>query len=333
MGNAIHRPAYPEGHWDPSPDRGPAPVARYGAGADRLARRRRRGNHWRSSNRDRVIPRDMLALVRRAFEGRYEVEREIGKGGNARIYLARDRDGNRVALKILHPELLVSVAADRFLREIKLASRLSHPHIARLLDSGEREWLVYYVMTYVEGPTLREQLAEGKRLRVAETIRLAGDLLDALDHAHTHGIVHRDVKPDNVVLAAEGAVLLDFGIARAVAASGSDRLTRSGIAVGTSTYMSPEQITALNEIDARSDLYSLACVLFECLAGQPPFTHRNEVVVLQLHLNQPPPDVRTFRADTPAELAGGIARALAKSPAERWQSAAAMRDALAAARV
>ncbi len=275
----------------------------------------------------------MLALVRHAFEQRYEVEREIGKGGNARIYLARDRDGHRVALKILHPELLVSVAADRFLREIRLASRLNHPHIARLLDSGEREWLVYYVMTYVEGPTLREHLAEGKRLGVAETVRLAGDLLDALDHAHTQGIVHRDVKPDNVVLAAEGAVLLDFGIARAVVASGSDRLTRSGIAVGTSTYMSPEQITALNEIDARSDLYSLACVLFECLAGQPPFTHRNEVVVLQHHLTQPAPDVRTLRADTPAELAGGIARALAKSPAERWQSAAAMRDALAVARV
>ena len=275
----------------------------------------------------------MLALVRRAFEGRYEVDREIGKGGNARIYLARDPGGREVALKILHPELLVSVAADRFLREIKLAKQLDNPHIAHLLDSGEREWLVYYVMTYVPGATLREYLAQHSRMSVGETVRLAGDLLDALDHAHGHGIIHRDVKPDNVVLSSQGAVLLDFGIARAVAASGSDRLTRSGIAVGTSTYMSPEQITALKEIDHRSDLYSLGVMLFECLAGQPPFTHRNEAVVLQLHLTQPPPDVRTLRPDTPGELATGISRALAKSPEERWQSAAAMRDGLAAVSV
>ena len=270
----------------------------------------------------------MLGLVQRAFAGVYEVQREIGKGGNARIYLARDTRGESVALKILHPELLVSVAADRFLREIKLAKQLDHPHIAHLLDSGEREWLVYYVMTYVEGPTLREHLARVARLSVPETVRLAGDLLDALDHAHGHGIVHRDVKPDNVVLASRGAVLLDFGIARAVAASGSDRLTRSGIAVGTSTYMSPEQITALKEIDLRSDLYALGVVLHECLAGQPPFVHRNEAVVLQMHLTHPAPDIRALRPETPAELATGIQRALAKTPEERWQTAAAMRDAL-----
>ncbi len=272
----------------------------------------------------------MLALVQRAFEGQYQVEREIGKGGNARIYLARDPSGTPVALKILHPELLVSVAADRFLREIKLARQLDHPHIAHLLDSGEREWLVYYVMTYVEGPTLREHLARAGTLGIPETVRLANDLLDALDHAHQHGIVHRDVKPDNVVLTSRGAVLLDFGIARAVAASGSDRLTRSGIAVGTSTYMSPEQITALKEIDLRSDLYALGVVLYECLAGQPPFVHRNEAVVLQMHLTQPAPDVRALRPDTPAELATGILRALTKTTGERWQTAAAMRDALSA---
>ena len=275
----------------------------------------------------------MLSLVQRAFEGQYQVMREIGKGGNARIYLARDPDGRQVALKVLHPELLVSVAADRFLREIRLCSQLKHPHIAHLLDSGERDWIVYYVMTYVEGPTLREHLVRSARLPIGETIRLADDLLDALDHAHGHGIVHRDVKPENVVMAAEGAVLLDFGIARAVAASGSDRLTRSGIAVGTSTYMSPEQITALKEIDRRSDIYSLGCVLFECLAGHPPFTHRNEAVVLQLHLTQPAPDLRSLRPDTPRELAGGIARALEKAPEARWQTAAAMRESLAGARV
>ena len=274
----------------------------------------------------------MLALVRQAFTGRYEVEREIGRGGNARIFLAMDANGQPVALKILHPELLVSVAADRFLREIRLASRLSHPHIARLLDSGEQEWLVYYVMSYADGQTLRERL-DGGQFSIAETLRLATDLLDALDHAHSQGIIHRDVKPANVVVSSEGAILLDFGIARAVIASGTDQLTRSGIAVGTSTYMSPEQITALVDIDHRSDLYSMGCMLFECLAGQPPFQHRNEAVVLQLHLTQSAPDVRTLRSDTPAELAAGIAKALAKAPKDRWRSAAEMRNAFAAVAV
>jgi eukaryotic-like serine/threonine-protein kinase len=271
----------------------------------------------------------MLALVRQAFTDRYDVEREIGKGGNARIFLARDPSGQRVALKILHPELLVSVAADRFLREIRLASQLDHPHIAKLLDSGERDWLIYYVMSYIEGATLREYLDTSSRLSIVETRRIAGDLLDALSHAHGLGIIHRDVKPANVVVSAEGAILLDFGIARAVAASGTDQLTRSGIAVGTSTYMSPEQITAATGIDHRCDLYSVGCLLFECLAGQPPFYHRNEAVVLQLHLTQAAPDVRTLRSDTPPELALAISRALSKSPADRWPSATAMRDALA----
>ena len=275
----------------------------------------------------------MLALVRQAFTGRYDVEREIGRGGNARIFLAKDPTGGPVALKILHPELLVSVAADRFLREIKLASRLNHPHIARLLDSGEQDWLVYYVMSYAGGPTLREHLDGSRQLSLPETLRLAGDLLDALDHAHSQGIIHRDVKPANVVLSSEGAILLDFGIARAVIASGTDQLTRSGIAVGTSTYMSPEQITALADIDHRSDLYSMGCMLFECLAGQPPFFHRNEAVVLQLHLTQTAPDVRTYRSDSPVELAKVISKALAKAPKDRWRSAAEMRDAFAAVAV
>jgi len=272
----------------------------------------------------------MLTLVRQAFDGRYQVESEIGRGGNARIFLARDPEGRQVALKILHPELLVSVAADRFLREIKLASRLSHPHIARLLDSGERDWLVYYVMDFVDGQTLRERLDSSRQLSIAETLRIASDLLDALDHAHQQGIIHRDVKPANVVLSEQGAILLDFGIARAVVASGSDQLTRSGIAVGTSTYMSPEQITAVTDIDHRCDIYSLGCVLYECLGGQAPFVHRNEAVVLQLHLTQPAPDVRTLRSDTPPELATAIAKAMSKSPNERWRSAAEMREALAA---
>jgi serine/threonine-protein kinase len=188
---------------------------------------------------------------------------------------------------------------------------------------------VYYIMSFVEGATLRERLDSTRCLPIPETLRIAGDLLDALEHAHRHGIIHRDVKPANVVLSAEGAVLLDFGIARAVVASGTDQLTRSGIAVGTSTYMSPEQITALADIDHRSDLYSVGCVLYECLAGQPPFMNRNEAVVLQLHLTQPPPDVRSLRPEAPVELATTITKALAKGREERWASAAAMRETLA----
>jgi serine/threonine protein kinase len=225
---------------------------------------------------------------------------------------------------------LISVAADRFLREIRIASQLDHPHIARILDSGEHEWLVYYVMSYVEGATLRERLDTATRLPVSEAMRFAYDVLDALAHAHGHGIVHRDVKPANVVLSSQGAVLLDFGIARAVVASGTDQLTRSGIAVGTSSYMSPEQITAVKNIDHRCDIYSLGCVLHECMTGRPPFVHPNEATVLQLHLSEPAPDARTLRPDTPAHLAGAIAKALAKSPNDRWPSALAMRDALAA---
>jgi serine/threonine-protein kinase len=272
----------------------------------------------------------MMAMIRQAFAGQYEVEREIGRGGNARIFQATDSGGRRVALKVLHPELLISVAADRFLREIRLASQLDHPHIAKILDSGEHEWLVYYVMSYVEGTTLRDRLDTREPLPVPEVTKIACDLLEALDHAHRHGIIHRDVKPANVVLSPNGAVLLDFGIARAVAASGNDQLTRSGIAVGTSSYMSPEQITAVADIDHRSDLYSLGCVLYECLSGQVPFTNRNEAVVLQLHLTQPAPDVRKLRPDIPPDVALAILKAMAKSPQNRWSSATAMREALTA---
>src|SRR3954471_21565893 len=184
-------------------------------------------------------------------------------------------------------------------------------------------------MSYAEGFTLRERLDQSRQLSIPETLRLASDLLDALDHAHRQGIIHRDVKPANVVLSAQGAILLDFGIARAVVASGSDQLTRSGIAVGTSTYMSPEQITAVCDSDRRCDIYSLGGVLCECLAGQPPYTHRNEAVVLQLHLTQPPPDVRPLRSDVPLELATSISKAMAKETSHRCPSAQAMKDALA----
>jgi eukaryotic-like serine/threonine-protein kinase len=272
----------------------------------------------------------LLGLVRHAFGDRYEVDREIGRGGDARVFLAVDQAGQRVALKILHPEFLESVQADRFLREIKLVSRLNHPRIARLLDSGEREWFVYLVMDFIEGSSLRDVLGRGRRLSLDDTLRVACDLLDALDHAHRFGIVHRDVKPENVMISpGQGAVLLDFGIARAFATSVSREITRAGLTVGSSSYMSPEQINADRNIDGRSDLYSLGCVLFECLTGRPPFVRRGEAMVLQLHLTEPAPDVRTDRPDVSADFASAITRALAKSPDERWQSAGEMRRVLA----
>jgi serine/threonine-protein kinase len=254
------------------------------------------------------------------------VEREIGRGGNSRTFLAVDREGQKVALKILHPEVFESVASDRFLREIRLASRLNHPHIGRLLDSGERDWLVYLVTAFIDGPSLREALDRSRQLSVADTLRLGCELLDALNHAHQVGIVHRDVKPENVLISpGRGAVLLDFGIARAIITSATDEITRTGMTVGSSAYMSPEQINGEQNIDGRSDLYSLGCMLFECLAGRPPFVWRKETVVLQLHLSEPAPDVRTFRPDVSADLAEAINKALAKQPGERWQSATEMR--------
>jgi serine/threonine protein kinase len=272
----------------------------------------------------------LLGLLRHLFGEQYQIEREIARGGDARVFLAHDRAGRKVALKILHPELLESVVAERFLREIKLVSKLNHPRIARLLDSGERDWVVYLAMDFIDGPTLREILSRARRLSIADTLRLGSHLLEALDEAHRLGIVHRDVKPENVVISPDrGTVLLDFGIARAVVTSASKEITRAGMTVGSSAYMSPEQINGEQKIDCRSDLYSLGCVLFECLAGRAPFIWRKEAVVLQLHLTEPAPDVRTFRPDVPACLASLIQKALEKVPGNRWQSAGEMREMMA----
>lgn len=230
-----------------------------------------------------------------------------------------------MALKVLHPQLAVSVTADRFLREIGFLKGIDHPHIGRFLDSGENEFLVYYVLAYVEGPNLREHLARVRQATISDTRHIADHLLDALAYAHAKGIVHRDVKPENIVLSSDGAVLLDFGIARAIAESGTDRLTRSGFAVGTSSYMSPEQVEGAADIDHRSDLYSVGCVLFECLAGRPPFQASREELVLRQHLEGAVPDVSAFRADAPSDLVTIINKALVVDRDKRWQTAEEMR--------
>ncbi|MBS1241252.1 MAG: protein kinase [Gemmatimonadetes bacterium] len=277
------------------------------------------------------MPRDITPQVRQALAGRYQVDHEIGRGGAAVVFLAHAPGGALVALKVLRPELGVSVAAQRFLREIQFISRLDHPSIGRVLDSGEQGGLVFYVMPYYDGPSLQQHLVREGTLGPAQAIRMGTELLDALHHAHQRDIIHRDVKPDNIILTAEGARLLDFGIARAIALSGGPNLTQSGIAVGTADYMSPEQISASPGIDHRSDLYSVGCVLFECLAGQAPFHHRGDGVILDGHLNRPAPDLRSVAPSVPTGYAAVVARALRKSPAERWATAREMLEALSTA--
>ncbi|HEX9727330.1 MAG TPA: serine/threonine-protein kinase [Gemmatimonadales bacterium] len=268
--------------------------------------------------------RDLLPMVQEALEGRYTVIKEVGRGGAARVFHALDKDGVPRAVKILHPELAVTVTAERFLREVEFLRGLSHPQIADVIDTGESHFFIYYVMSFIEGPTIRRHLDRVRRASVSDTVRIANDMLGALGYAHENHVVHRDVKPENIVLSSDGAILLDFGIAKAVAAAGMTRLTRSGFTVGTSAYMSPEQISGAEDIDHRSDLYSLSCVLFECLAGRPPFVHPREEMVLRSQQTDDPPDVREFRVDTPANLASAIGKGLRKDPADRWQSAAEM---------
>ncbi|HEX6644109.1 MAG TPA: serine/threonine-protein kinase [Gemmatimonadales bacterium] len=276
------------------------------------------------------MPPDFVGLLNTTLAGKYRVEAEVGKGATARIYRAQDSTGRTVALKVLRPELLVSVEADRFLREIRFASQLAHPNVARLVDSGSVEWVVYYAMELVDGPTLRERLDTTGPLAEGDAVAIAADILSALDAAHRLGVIHRDVKPENIVLAERGAVLLDFGIARAMQESGGARLTGTGIVVGTCEYMSPEQVKATDELDARTDLYSLGCVLYECLAGKPPFTHPNDSVVMQRQVTEAPVPIGTARPGTDPILAACVMRALAKAPGERWGSAAEMRGALGA---
>ena len=272
--------------------------------------------------------RDILDRVRKALGDRYDVITAVGRGGTASIFGAYDKSGQRVAIKVLHPELTVSVAADRFLREIRYAGRLRHPRIAPLLDSGETDYLLWFVMPFVPGETLRQVLRREQRLGVDRACRTACEVLEVLTHAHGAGLAHRDIKPDNIVLGETGATLVDFGIARAIATSGEDRVTRSGFVVGTEEYMSPEQAAGLPEVDARSDLYSLGVVLFEAIAGRPPFSSPSAAAVLDMHQHHPPPALGSLRRDAPAPLVAAITKALAKGPGDRWQTAAEMQEAL-----
>jgi eukaryotic-like serine/threonine-protein kinase len=272
---------------------------------------------------------DPLPLLQTAFADRYAIERELGRGGMATVYLARDLKHERlVALKVLHAELAATVGPSRFLREIRVTSRLQHPHILPVFDSGESSGRLWYTMPFVEGESLRQRLVREKQLPVEEALHVTTDVAEALAYAHTHGVVHRDIKPENILLKGGRAIVADFGIARAVDAAGGERLTETGLALGTPAYMSPEQSTGQREVDGRSDMYSLACVLYEMLAGEPPFTGPTAQVILARHSLDPVPSLRTARRTVPPGMEQAIVRALAKVPADRYSTAAEFADAL-----
>src|SRR4051812_53767 len=257
-----------------------------------------------------------------ALGGRYRIERELGRGGMATVYLAEDRSlGRRVALKVLHPELAAALGPERFQQEIRTAARLQHPHILPLFESGIAAGQLWYTMPYVEGATLRQRLRRERQLPLDDSIRIATQVLSALEYAHRHGIVHRDIKPENILLDDDQAVLADLGIARAIGAAGDERLTETGLALGTPAYMSPEQAAGDRDLDLRTDVYSLGAVLYEMLAGEPPFTGPTAQAVIARRMTETPRPLRSVREGLPENLERTVMKSLARSPADRQRSA------------
>ena len=268
-----------------------------------------------------------------ALAGRYRIEREVGRGGMATVFLAEDlRHRRSVAIKVMNPEIAAVIGPDRFLREVEVAAGLNHPYILPLFESGSAGDLLYYVMPYVEGESLRQRLEREKQLPLADALRIAREVADALDHAHhAHpgGVVHRDVKPENILLAGQHAVVADFGIARAIVAAGGEKLTTIGLVIGTPAYMSPEQRAGSENLDGRSDLYSLGCVLYEMLAGQPPFTGATAESLAYQHLSVAARPVSELRPAVPKEIERAIQRSLAKAAADRFSTASEFAAAIA----
>jgi serine/threonine-protein kinase len=272
---------------------------------------------------------DVLEHLRSALGDRYDVERLLGEGGMATVFLAKDlRHGRQVAIKTLRAELAASIGADRFLREIKLAANLQHPNILNLYDSGDAGGVLYYVMPFVEGESLRGRLEREQQLPLYDAVRITREAAEGLAYAHEHGVVHRDIKPENILLQNAHALVADFGIARAADAAG-EKLTQTGMAVGTPHYMSPEQALGSDHADGRSDVYSLGCVLYELLAGQPPFDGPNSRAIMARHSMEQVPSLQIVRQSVPDELEDAVFQALEKTPADRFQTMAEFAEVLA----
>jgi serine/threonine-protein kinase len=272
---------------------------------------------------------DVIATLRGALSATYEIEREIGAGGMATVYLARDlRHDRRVALKVLNPELGAVLGVERFLAEIKVTANLQHPNLLPLFDSGEANGLLYYVMPFVEGESLRARLDREKQLPIDEALRIAVAVANALDYAHSHHVIHRDLKPENILLQAGQPVVADFGIALAVSKAGGTRVTQTGLSLGTPQYMSPEQATGDRVIDGRTDIYSLGALTYEMLSGEPPHIGQTAQAIIARLLTDKPRSVRASRSAVPEHVDGAVQRALEKLPADRFSSAREFAEAL-----
>ena len=272
-----------------------------------------------------------LEQLTAALADRYRVEHVLGEGGMATVYVARDLKHNRdVALKVLKPELAAVLGAQRFLKEIELTASLQHPHILPLYDSGSADGVLFYVMPLVHGKSLRDRLDAEKLLSVDETIRITRQVAAALDFAHRKGIVHRDIKPENILLSDGEALLTDFGIALALTEAGGERLTGTGLSMGTVQYMSPEQASGERDLDARSDVYSLGAVTYEMLAGEPPVTGPSPRAMIAKLMTERPTSLRVVRDVVPRSLDAAVMKALAKAPIDRFSSAREFADALTA---
>ncbi|SRR5579863_5301322 len=267
-----------------------------------------------------------------ALGTRYTPDRELGRGGMATVFLAHDvKHRRQVALKVLHPELAHALGAERFLREVETGARLVHPHVLPVFDSGEVDGLLWYTMPFIDGESLRDRIKRERQLPISDAIRIASEVADGLNYAHEHGVVHRDIKPENILLSGNHALIADFGIAKAVVVAGGDRLTQTGSSIGTPTYMSPEQTAGDSELDGRSDVYSLGCVLYEMLSGEPPYAGSSARSVMVKHLTDPVPSVRRLRPGVPEQVERAITQSLAKQPADRFATAADFARALLAA--